>query len=165
MLGANAASAAIITIDFEEVSVPFEPEFSFKGFDFSSVSGRLISGGGFPVTVAWAPYGAMEMSRSDGTAFDLLSADLSSWVEGTPMTVIGNFVGGGTVQFDFVVAPGAPLETFNFGWTNLISVEFTTLNGPGVIDNVVVSAVPVPAAVWLFGSALAALGLRRRLQS
>ena len=31
-----------------------------------------------------------------------------------------------------------------------------------LLDNVSVSAVPVPAAVWLFGSALAGLGWMRR---
>ena len=40
-----------------------------------------------------------------------------------------------------------------FGLGGFTSVE---------IDNVNVSAVPIPAAVWLFGSALAGLGWLRR---
>ena len=41
---------------------------------------------------------------------------------------------------------------------NLTSVDFTTVGGQSAgIDNIVVSSVPLPAAVWLFGSGL--LGL------
>ena len=41
------------------------------------------------------------------------------------------------------------------------SVEFVD----GAINGVIVSAVPIPAAVWLFGSALAGLGWMRRKQT
>ena len=76
---------------------------------------------------------------------------------------------------------GARLTTnwTNFGATNLtagsdvsggVTVQFTAICGAVAgcfsdlaIDNVTVSAVPVPAAVWLFGSGLVGLvGIARR---
>jgi hypothetical protein len=50
-------------------------------------------------------------------------------------------------------------------WTSLLSVSIEAHNGAGSIDNIVISQVPVPAALWLFGSALAGLGWLRRKQT
>jgi hypothetical protein len=57
-------------------------------------------------------------------------------------------------------------------WLNLRKLTFVAGGNPfGVgsataeIDNIVVSAVPIPAAMWLFGSALAGLGWLKRKQS
>jgi hypothetical protein len=53
-------------------------------------------------------------------------------------------------------------------WHNLDRVRMTVSNPslyPGALDNFKIyspTAVPVPAAVWLFGSALAGLGWQRR---
>ncbi|MBT8137262.1 MAG: VPLPA-CTERM sorting domain-containing protein [Gammaproteobacteria bacterium] len=65
--------------------------------------------------------------------------------------------------------PETPDQTFLVGWTNVTWVTFLadefSSNADGEItmmDNLVVSAVPVPAAVWMLGSALLALvGMRR----
>jgi len=55
---------------------------------------------------------------------------------------------------------------------NWIGIEYATIeyypsisSSALVVDNIVVSAVPIPAAVWLFGSALAGLGWMRRKQT
>ena len=66
-------------------------------------------------------------------------------------------------------------ETFVFGsgWHNLSSVNFTDYtydNGSSfgllAFDNIVVTAVPIPAAVWLFGSGLLGLvGICRRTKA
>jgi hypothetical protein len=65
---------------------------------------------------------------------------------------------------------------FVFGWANLLSVEVSGNSGLGYVayDNIDVTsavggvnAVPVPAAVWLFGSALiglVGLGKRKKAQ-
>lgn len=53
----------------------------------------------------------------------------------------------------------------NGGLQNITQAEFWSEYAPYApvyLDDIVVSAVPVPAAVWLFGSALAALGWLRR---
>ena len=43
--------------------------------------------------------------------------------------------------------------------------SFNTFGLSPVLDNITLQAVPVPAAVWLFGSALAGLGFMRRKQT
>jgi hypothetical protein len=55
------------------------------------------------------------------------------------------------------------------GWTNLIRVKFSSEPYPDTgsisafaMDSIVVSVIPIPATVWLFGSALAGLGWMRR---
>jgi hypothetical protein len=58
---------------------------------------------------------------------------------------------------------------FDTSWSNLSSVDISFSVGSafevGVLDNIAVSTVPVPAAVWLFGSALMGLGWFRRKQA
>ena len=58
--------------------------------------------------------------------------------------------------------------TFNSSWSGLSSVNVQA-SGPGgwdpAIDNIRVSAVPVPAAVWLFASGLGLLGWMKRGRS
>ena len=60
---------------------------------------------------------------------------------------------------------GAGWRTISFGasWTGIATLELgNTITYPetarGGYDNIVVNFVPIPAAVWLFGSALAGLG-------
>jgi hypothetical protein len=49
--------------------------------------------------------------------------------------------------------------------TSFYSLRFATTGAQAFVDNIVVSTVPIPAAVWLFGSALAGLGWIRRKQT
>ena len=106
------------------------------------------------------------LSRQDGNAFDLFSIDLAE-LNGdvTPpdfltVTFDGLLASGGTVTQTFQLDGDAfGLETFAFtGFTGLSQVSWT--QGPASLahqfDNIV-TAIPVPAAVWLFGSGL--LGL------
>jgi len=55
---------------------------------------------------------------------------------------------------------------FDSSWADLVSVDIGFDLGSdfeaGVPDNIVVNTVPIPAAAWLFGSALAGLGWLRR---
>ncbi len=53
-------------------------------------------------------------------------------------------------------------ETIDFGGVSIISLA-VTLEDSGAIDNIRFSPIPIPAAVWLFGSALLGLaGVARR---
>jgi hypothetical protein len=56
------------------------------------------------------------------------------------------------------------LTTLNFSseWSDLEYINIETEIAIVQLDNILVSQVPVPAAVWLFGSALAGLGWMRR---
>jgi len=67
--------------------------------------------------------------------------------------------GGGTVNLSLgSIGTGDWLNL-----TQLVVYDANTFDDNYVhIDNINVSAVPVPAAVWLFGSALAGLGWIRR---
>ena len=115
------------------------------------------------------------MTRIDGGAFNLLSLDISgSWVDpedwrrwadsvdiiagasttnvvldGTPATyqnIVLNYLDVTNVQFDPIINDNLAANSYEF-----------------VIDNLSVSAVPVPTAVWLFGSGLLVLiGIARR---
>jgi len=62
---------------------------------------------------------------------------------------------------------GVATITLELGWDNIEELGFWDSHGePISIDNIAVSSVvPIPAAVWLFGSALAGLGWLRRKQS
>ena len=96
--------------------------------------------------------------------------------------VFSELSGGGVSKTDILAGgtgAGLTADWTNFGVQNLIAgpdvsggvtVEFTAICGADAgcfsnlaIDNVVVSAVPVPAAVWLFGSGLLGLvGIARK---
>ena len=79
--------------------------------------------------------------------------------------ISGTLAGGGAADLSVAVGTG--------DWLNLVRVNFYAEGdgfgfGTGTvveIDNINVSAVPIPAAVWLFGSALAGLGWMRRKQT
>lgn len=84
--------------------------------------------------------------------------------------IIGYLEGGGTVSRLFDTNAGTLL--FDQSWTSLTSIDivFTTDRIDSdftipAIDNITLQAVPVPAAAWLFGSALAGLGWLRRRRS
>ena len=61
-------------------------------------------------------------------------------------------------------------ETLEFDkqWSGLIRLEFGNSGSEGTgqeIDNIVLTTVPIPAAAWLFGTAIAGLGWIRRKQT
>ena len=62
-----------------------------------------------------------------------------------------------------------PTPSFSELWNNVYTYEVRILGGPRMIagiDNCRASVVPVPAAVWLFGSGLLGLiGVARRKHS
>jgi hypothetical protein len=184
LLVAGSLQAAPVTIDFEERSVGdsgsdiFDP-IQFMGFDIwggssagpaeiligdngtqvfgGSIVGPGQDGFGFNVTLV--------LERSDGGAFALYSLDsfLEADVNGST-SISGSLAGGGFASL------GVPVGTGD--WLNLRKLTFVAGGNPfGVgsataeIDNIVVSAVPIPAAMWLFGSALAGLGWLKRKQS
>jgi len=109
----------------------------------------------------------VSMRRVDGGAFAIHSLDLfyqTDNFQGFTLTS-GTLAGGGAANLSVPVGTG--------DWLNLEIVSFNAVgDGFGFggqtivqIDNIVVSAVPVPAAAWLFGSGLAALGWMRRRKS
>jgi hypothetical protein len=106
------------------------------------------------------------LSTVNDNPFDLFSVDFAANNVGQ-LQVTGYYIGGGSIS-ETIFADGTSWQTqaFGAGWSNLDRVEFLTPlfvgSGTAALDNIVVSTVPVPAAVWLFGSALAGLGWMRR---
>jgi len=173
----STASFAI-TIDFESVSpgdvsgpdLEGNKYFETDGFGFYSQWGISNDGSnqsvrGFTLDGVFAPIAEVKFSRTDGEAFALHSLDILSCYEdfGFVCYITGLKTGGGVVNTSNVADLGSG------DWLNLQYVIITN-DGPAysgrvIVDNIAVgAAVPVPAAVWLFGSALAGLGWIRRKQ-
>ena len=105
--------------------------------------------------------------------FSLVSIDFGGLTTGqnpSPIDVIGQFAGGGSITQ--VVDPAAIFATFLFpGFVNLSSLTFGA-QGPSVnfaADNIVLqaAAVPEPSSLLLFGTGAAAMSMavrRRRKQ-
>ena len=112
---------------------------------------------------------SFSMTKDDGELFDLISVETGSL--GRDVNDDGSFVftgifgSGGTVtQTILGVAPGVTTNLFT-GFVGLSSLVVTSNDGHfPVMDNIsVASAVPIPAALWLFGSGLLGLiGIARR---
>jgi hypothetical protein len=81
------------------------------------------------------------------------------------VTITGEYSGGGTIVENVLFGPGFDSYSFSAAWSGLSSITFQADAGIIALDNLEVTAVPIPAAVWLFGSALAGLGWMRRKQT
>ena len=108
------------------------------------------------------PITQVRFERVDGTDFALNSMDIfadssgsfsftgTGFLDGVAVADLSTAFGsGGWLNVDFVVLEIVGNEVFFEGFT----LE---------IDNINASVVPIPPAIWLFGSALAGLYLRRR---
>jgi len=168
-----AAQASTVTIDFEEVtpvSGMAPVGVDSKGYSFyastsfgnppdigvNSAGIYALAENNFGFCETCGAYITME--RTDGGSFAILALESYSFVSGV---FSGTVTGGGAASL------GVPVGTGD--WLNLESMmfsEFTTFSDNYVqLDDIVVNAVPIPAAFWLFGSALAGLGWFRRRQS
>ncbi|MCP4927680.1 MAG: hypothetical protein GY918_01310 [Gammaproteobacteria bacterium] len=175
----SAAFAASVLIDFEgqELMNPsVDSEIYDSGFYFESLpdgTGLAIGEdiqGNATKAAAFCPDCTMRMVQTNGEKFDLDSFDLLTTSGGLSFSLTGHFAGGGTVNLLLDSSAYSSWEGVNLDnqWNNLVAVDF----GPeanhafgSAVDNIAVSnVVPIPAAVWLFSSALAGLGWLRRKQ-
>jgi len=121
---------------------------------------------------------SFSFAEAGGLAFGLQSLDTygEAWENyfDFSATVTGYKNDGNTVNASLgSFYPHDDVLTYSFDstWDDLNSVEIEVYNWSGSLgagmffDNIVVSTVPIPAAVWLFGSALAGLGWMRRKQT
>jgi len=186
VLAVSQANAA--TVNFEEFAVgdgagPFPTVLTSQGYEFSGqaapfASAEVLTGTNTGGTNA---YGGsingvgqdgfnvsafVTIEKADGGAFAIQSLDYFLDADSLGSTEIRGQLAGGGITFLSGVAVGTG------DWLNLQSVTFRAdANGFGFgfataeIDNVMLTAVPIPAAVWLFGSGLGMLGWMRRRQS
>jgi len=117
-------------------------------------SGTSLDGFGPETTVSF--------ERADGTDFSLLDMDYFADSSGSfDLTVVGYLDGAAVASSSTAFGTG--------GWLN---VDAVTLHMVGnevffegfalEIDNISANVVPIPAAVWLFASALGLLGWRKQ---
>ncbi len=183
VLSAAQAGASTVTLDMEGiapaggVSDEINVVHSMSGYDL------LINHGHF-IDSAWSEVGSTRadsgsdylgidslepivLSQIGGGSFSIFSFDAtdvftdSFYIPNLVFEVTGVLAGGGTLSASFTSDSSTAFETFTFGseWTDLASVTFIG-NEHGAYDNIVVSSnlvVPLPAAVWLFGSGLITL--------
>lgn len=179
LLLVGAAEAATVTIDFEEFAVGTEgPVTSYdyvvsgegtpgygcmSGPSYCGGPAEVVAGKAFRVAGAEDPfagtYVGFDIVRQDGQAFAIYS--LSGFSSGFQAITAG----GDTIY-------GTLTDLGKGDWLNIISFNVSLSAPPsggtilqGQIDNIVVgsaSVVPVPAALWLFVSALAGLGFVRQ---
>ncbi len=176
MLFSASANAATVTIDFEEFAgqEPLLGLVESKGFSFGY-------GGFAPPTIvapdsdnptthmAYCPSCSVTLQTTNGSAFSLGSFEfIMPNASGEEIVITGSLLGGGTVQKTVVSDSVTKVISLDSSWDNLVSVEFGDFSSGTYgqhLDNIVVTAVPIPAAAWLFVSALAGLGCLKRKQT
>jgi hypothetical protein len=185
----SAAQAAIVTVDFDSTLPTYFGLASYQedGITLNSnvPDGTLIdtndlvrsnlgifSGGTSSQSIFWGANGqtsTISLADDLGRQFDLLALDASSLYNASgQITVTGTKFGGGTVSQ--TVSLTSSLATYNFAtMTDLSSVAISfdgnAYYAPFDMDNIQLSVIPIPAAVWMFVSALGVLGLRSRARS
>jgi len=190
-----SVNAAPVFVDFEDVepkgtALP-GTSFTTKGivFDWAGKSPSIPAilssnwAGGSGSEMAFCGYcdltNGTSLYTANGSVFELDSfrfGGTDGSLSGLPYTgtVTGYLSGGGTVTKSILsAADTSGLIAFDETWVNLTSVDIlidAAVVGRDpfdafAIDDMSLQAVPVPAAVWLFGSALGGLGWMRRKQA
>ena len=117
--------------------------------------------------------GVTRLIKSDAGAFTLNSIDLARLNSQSPFDVFFTGTKSNSSIVNQMFTGTDSLLTYTFsGFTDLVAVEWTQISPFHQFDNINLtsgdngtSAVPVPAAIWLFGSAaLGFFGLRRKNQ-
>jgi hypothetical protein len=190
LLLALTFNAQASTVDFEDTAANFQLDpFTSGGLTFTPISGFILttssrnsgSDNGTNALIAGLGHyagddlgGDFSFNKTDNSVFNLDSLDsgttwFSDLVGGIGSVVItGHQLDGGTLSQTLYL--NYQYANYAFGWSNLISVEVSSNSNLGYVayDNINIdgTSVPVPAAVWLFGSALAGLvGVGKRKQA
>ncbi|MGI9317872.1 MAG: hypothetical protein ACR2QW_11095 [bacterium] len=157
------------------------PDSDALGGDPGNLS--MVFAGTYQALDCYHPCGFAQqfsISQDSGASFDLLSLDVAL-VGAVPcdiycggirdtLFVSGYLSGGGIISQSYSIGDNWETLTFGSGWTDLETLKIYT-QAQGTLfdsynmDNIVLTAVPIPAAVWLFGSALTGLGWLRRKQT
>ena len=180
-LCSTTALAAGVTVDFEQTITKLEANgfseavWETQGFRFQTSDGNLIDNFAGPdgsISMSYCPGCTATMKSDSGASFGLVSLAMQNIAPAPgdgPLTITGSLVGGGQIQTVLNVTGDWNNYVFDAGWSDLTQVLLGGTSASGfngiVVDNIATtpgSVVPIPAAVWLFGSALAGLGWMRR---
>jgi len=155
-------------IDSQRPALIFGKDFTTSGVPLNDNGSAIFGWCNNPPSVCYED-DLITIRGQGGSAFDLSSLDASNLYIGLQISnyfVVGNFSDG---RSSIATTLSLQLDTwttytFDSAWTGLESV---TITADGIrdaaLDNIVVNVVPLPATIWLFGSALAGIGwLRRR---
>ncbi|MBT8421681.1 MAG: VPLPA-CTERM sorting domain-containing protein, partial [Gammaproteobacteria bacterium] len=120
-------------------------------------------------SIFWGANGSnstLTVTQNNGYGFDLNSFDASSLYNSAgTLTVTGYTATSGIVTQNFVL--GSSIATLNITGMDALNTLVFSFDGtaefaPYDLDNITLTLVPVPAAVWLMGSALGILFVGRR---
>ena len=171
----GTANSATVTIDFNEVTPQAnwgQTAVTSQGYDFAT-GGTICGGPGDQESgvsangiyiINPAPEPAIcavniSMQRSDAGAFAIHSFDVfgAGGYFGSSQPYYGTLAGGGIANLSVAIGTG---DWLNLNYFSVRSENFFYNNLR--LDNILVSTVPVPPAVWLFVSGLGLLGWMRR---
>ena len=183
----TTAWASSITIDFTDPSIPEAADsFITEGYEFSFGPEPNPTPPYYQVLSPGLAYCAgceVFIERQDGLSFNFQELDIYAYA-GAPAGAlfdIKGYTSGGDVLSQSINVD-SPTTTYSIDWNEVVRVELTGIYcafsspedgvvcGPSnsqitILNSITVSEVPIPAAVWLFGSALAGLGWIRRKQA
>jgi hypothetical protein len=186
MVAGGISQAGAVTIDFDDDNPTYFGLETYQedGFTLTSnvpdgtlidvnnvVRGNLgiFSGGTDSQSLFWGENGAnstISIVADSGLRFSIASLDASSlYNTAGDLTLTGTKAGGGTVSQTLTL--NSDLTSYNVTGLGLVTNLVLSFDGsvdaaPYDVDNISLNAVPVPAAVWLFASALGMLGWLRR---
>jgi hypothetical protein len=181
LLIVSTSQATATTIDFEQFTGSVTT-FDYAAPEVALNDGYVMSSDGDDVrwmdenfgpssTIEILLDGIVTFSKSDGSAFNLEGFDYAFSADGEwSLTLSGVKSGGSNVSLELILTE-INGQYNNYSATSLFtdivsfSIENSGSTPQGAIDNIVVTTVPIPAGVWLFGSALTGLGWIRRKQA
>jgi len=166
---ANAHAAAIL-IDFNEVAPVYNIGNTIvdsKGYHFEALLNESsppysgVDANGIFAEAECFPYGggcgsSVTMVATNGSAFAIHSIGAYSGDFG------GTMIGGGSADLSVGIGTGDWLLLESFQVSSTCPLTPCFVPEISLLDDISVSAVPIPAAVWLFGSGLGLLGFLRR---
>ena len=183
ILNTPVAIASAVTINFDNINAPsgfnnqtpLTEEYASMGVHFNGTGEVLNSGanfGGVPLSLPFSAPNFLAFNNSVGAfppetiSFDFLADSFSLDFAGSSGTIsLSGFLGATLVD---TVSTAVTFNTWNSltlagGSYDKIIFDVSSTDGGFVVDNVAINAIPIPATVWLFYSALLGLwGFKRK---
>ena len=178
----NTTVNASVIMDFEGLfSGPIGSSYNEDGFMLVASDGLFaLTPGDFSITgsvslLLLQQNSTIALTKDDGGVFTPGSIDLAEFiilpsnVDPFDITFQGTKSDGSQVSQSFTLdgdISGAETFTFGVGLADIVLLTWMQGATNHAFDNIVVSPIPIPAAIWLFGTALIGLfGFNKRSKS